>query len=722
MLIGCAIVQVQPVATNLALHAKAVASSTLESRYSPSHAVDGMVADDSRWVSGREAAPKWLELDLGQPQQLRSAHVYSGWEDAGALRDFALESWQDGQWRVIPGSEITGNTNQRVAVSFVQAITAQRVRLTSTERGPVRLRELALFAGAPPLGTGVHESADVFSFNLATNRHLIALNQVGYDTAAPKRFTAPLSADGSKFEVRKVGGRAALFSGAIQGHIGDFTAFQPKARAQEYVIAVSGSGLVTGHSDPFSIAPHLWQDQFWQTAVDFMIDCRSVVGTHPSAYGGSAWRDGTYYAFEVPSLILLYLADPDRVKAMRVQMDWNRDKARVLAPEFKFDAKNPNSEGVMEAVRAYYTELEPPKRGAPDVVQLIHWGLGYYLFHPETRDPSADPLPKQIHSQTVEQFAFLLYAWPQLKRWLPQSFYDRCQEFAFAHWKQSGLLEVDPLWDPQTYLTPEEIAGPNPTGGALHPYKGRHAPGHSIQPNLLMYEVARRAGRTDADLYLKAAQSQTQWLIEHLDWNDPRTTKGHRMSEFKTMTGLVWFLQHYPKQAPPGLKQKITDWARIMIERSDNLWDFRRYDLENNWTIPSLNETGNLVALTAGALAASWVVEESGMQSRLREIAFAQMDNVFGRNPRMAAAPHHPEKGFPLIGRGWPKGQPDNTCARLETTRGSLSASPGTEMYPFNPNGKFRHPEGWVNYNAAWNVALAYLYWDAHGHGLHAKP
>ena len=75
-----------------------------------------------------------------------------------------------------------------------------------------------------------------------------------------------------------------------------------------------------------------------------------------------------------------------------------------------------------------------------------------------------------------------------------------------------------------------------------------------------------------------------------------------------------------------------------------------------------------------------------------------------------------PEKGFPLIERGWPKKFQDNTCARLETTRGALSSSPGTEMYPFNPGGKYRHLEGWVNYNAAWNVALAYVQWNRKGH------
>ena len=700
---------------NWALHAKTTASSTLEPRYSASNAVDGVVSDDSRWVSREDDPRKWLELDLGQPRRLGAAHVYSGWQEEAALANFTLEAWQEGQWRTIPGANVTGNVSQRVALGFAQEVTAQRVRLTSADRGPVRLRELALFSQSAPLGSGVIIPLNPLAFAFPTNQHLVALNQVGYDTAAPKRFTAPLSPDGSRFEVRAAQAEAPLFSGVIHGNIGDFTAFQPTGPAQKYVIVVSGGALQTGRSDAFAVGPNLWQDEFWQTAIDFMIDCRSVVGTHPSAYGGCPWRDGTYYAFEVPSLILMVLADPDRIKAMPVQINWAEDKARVLAPDFKFDPKNPNSEGVLEAVRRYYSELEPPKKGAPDAVQLVHWGLGYYLFHPATRDPSDDPLPQQIHSQTVEQFAYLLYAWPQLEAWLPRSFYDRCHEFAFAHWKQAGLLEIDPLWDPKTYLTPEQIAGHNPTGGSLHPYKGRHAPGHSIQPNLLMYEVARRAGRADADIYLQAARTQTQWLVDHLDWDDPRTTKGQRMSEFKTITSLAWFLERYPDQAPAGLRQKITHWAQVMIQRSENLWDFRRYDLQAHWTIPQLNETGNLVSFTASALAASWIVEDPAMKGRLRELAFAQMDNVFGRNPRLAAAPHHPEKGFPLVKRGWPKGQPDNTCARLETTRGSLSASPGTEMYPFNPEGRFRHPEGWVNYNAAWNVALAYLHWEAEG-------
>jgi hypothetical protein len=194
-----------------------------------------------------------------------------------------------------------------------------------------------------------------------------------------------------------------------------------------------------------------------------------------------------------------------------------------------------------------------------------------------------------------------------------------------------------------------------------------------------------------------------------------KTVSCQRLSEHKTLPGLVWFLQHYPESAPPGLKQKVVEWAQVMVLPSENMWNFRRYDLKKHWTIPKLNEPGNLAAFSASALAASRVVDDARLRGRLRELAIAQTDNLFGRNPRLAAAPEYPEKGWPLIERGWPRKFPDNVCARLELTRSSLSASPGSEMCTFNPQGAHRHSEGWVNFNAVWNVALAYLKWDAPG-------
>jgi hypothetical protein len=200
--------------------------------------------------------------------------------------------------------------------------------------------------------------------------------------------------------------------------------------------------------------------------------------------------------------------------------------------------------------------------------------------------------------------------------------------------------------------------------------------------------------------------------MQNLDWNDPRTTKGHRMSEHRTIPNLVWLLQKYPEQAPAGLKEKIAAWVDVAISRSDNLWDYRRYDLAGHWSIPKINDVGSLLSLPAIATAAGWVVDDPKKKARLEQITTAAIDQVFGRNPRLAAAPGHPKMGFPEIERGWPMLYKNDSCARLELCRGSISSSPGTEMFPFNPKGAFRHPEGWVNYGATWCISLAYLQFD----------
>ena len=545
--------------------------------------------------------------------------------------------------------------------------------------------------------------------------HQIAINQIGYATGYAKRFTAPLTADGTPFIVRLADGTEPLYRGEIRGGIGDFSTFRPAESARRYVVTVEGGALRPGVSDPFLIRSNLWQEQFWQPAVDFLIDTRSVVGTHPSAFGGCPWRDGTYYDAVLPSLVLFYLADPARIESMPRQIDWAADKKRVLDPAFVFDAKNPQSAGVMKAVAGYYNELEAPAANAPDVIKLLHWGAGYYLMKPITTDPSGDPDKAKIHAQTVEQIAYIVWAWPVLKQWLPQSFYDRCRDFTFANWTPS--LGINPWWEPATYLSVDQITGKNPMGGLLHPYKGRHAPGHSIVPNLLMHEVAKREGRPDAASYLNAAVAQAEWIVKTLDWNDPRTTKGQRMSEHRTIPNLVWLLQNYPDRAPAGLKEKIRSWAEVAVRRSDNLWDFRRYDEGELWTIPKINDSGNVVGFPAIALAASWVIDEPALKNRLRELAGTHVDAIFGRNPRLAAQPANTlaVSSFPELERGWPVQHSHNVCARLELCRGSLDSSPGTEMYPFNPEGAYRHREGWVNYGAAWCISLSYLHSDVSG-------
>lgn len=691
---------------NLAQGANVTASS-FRAAHTAEKVVDGTVDDASRWLAAESDKAPWIEIELARASDIEVVDIFSGWRADDALADFDLTLESAGQWIAPPEGKVRDNQDPALRIA-VKAPAVTRLKVSLARPGAGRIREIAIAKeAASPASLGL-SGAMLGMRGIARDTHQVALNQVGFESGRTKRFTAPLSGDGTAFLVRRHGSDATvLHRGTVRGGIGDFSELR---EAGEYVVELSDGSLKPGFSDPFLIGPDLMQDLFWQPAVDFLIDSRSVAGTHPSAYGGCPWRDGTYYDAMLPSLVMLYRADAKRVEAMPRQIDWAKDKRRILDPAFKFDAKNPCSEGVMDAVRKYYTELEPPAADAPDVVKLIHWGAGYYLCNPATKDPSDDPDPRQIHSQTVEQVSYVVWAWPELKRWLPESFYEKCRSFCEENWSKS--LEIDKWWDPATYLTEEQILGKNPFGGLLHPYKGRHAPGHSIVPNLLMHEIAKRDGRADPDRYLKAAVAQAAWIVETIDWNDPRTTKGQRMSEHRTIPNLVWLLQNYPGQAPPGLKEKIAEWARVAAKRSENSWDFRRYDEDRNWTIPKLNDVGNWASAPAVFLAASWALDDPVLKRRMQELASSHADALFGRNPRLAAAAAK-QDGFTGIERTWPNVFQNDTCARLELCRGSIDSGPGTEMFPFNPQGGYRHAEGWVNYGSSWCMSLAYFEMDA---------
>lgn len=689
---------------NLAKTATVTASSHRGANV-PDLVRDEVISDASRWLAAGGDSKPWIELSFPQAITVGMIDVFSGWKSEAGLGAYDVTVQIDGLWQHDKAWQVRDNT-KNAKRTYIDRNNVSKLRLTLLKPGAARIREIAVYdnkeaQGLKNIGSG---SEGPSSANIDFKQHQIAVNQIGYFQSRPKRFTAPLSADRTPFVIRAKGGHEILYRSVIDGGIGDFSDFKPKDSSTHYTVELRGGSLKPNTSDSFLIREQLDQEHYWQPAVDFLLDARSVSGTHPSAYGGRAWRDGTYYDAIVPALVEFYLSDPTFIESMPVQMDWQADKARITSRSFKFDSKNPGSTGVMEAVRNYY-QLEPPHADAPDVVKLIHWGAGYILMKPSGNDPSLKSSKHdRIESQTVEQVAYVIWAWPMLKKWLPESFYDLCLDFCFEHWQPS--LEIDPLWDPKTYTTTNHWKGKD-----MSPFKGRHAPGHSIVPNILMYEVALREGRNDADIYMAAAVKQADWIINNLDWKDSRTTKGHRLSEHRTIPNLVWLLQKYPDQAPDGLKEKIIDWAEVAISRSENLWDFRRFD-DKLWTIPGMNEVGNSLSLPAIYIAASWVVEDPAVKQRLEELAFASIDHVFGRNPMLAAAPSHPDQGFPEIERGWPKHYKLDVCARLEDVRGNIASLPGSEMYPFQPGKAFRHPEGWANYGASWCISLSYLQYD----------
>lgn len=678
--------------------------------------IDGVVSDTSRWLSSPNDKAPWIEITLPRTIPVGMIDVFSGWKDGSAVKDFDVSILQGGNWSKSPKWQVRNNTQTSKRV-YIDRHNISKIRIDIVGKSRGRIREIAIYDNKEALGlSDIGEPGqNAQQFNIDMRQHQIGLNQIGYKTDRPKRFTAPLSPDGTEFKV--LAGTAVAFSGTIEAGIGDFSSFRPKDSSNHYQISISGGDLKDNISHPFLIRKNLIQEQFWQPATDFLNDVRSVTGTHPSAYGGCGFRDGTYYDAIVPALVQFYLADQAFVEAMPRQIDWAADKKRVMDPNFPFDKNNPNSGGVLEAARAYF-QLEAPKADAPDVIKILHWGAGYILMKPNGRDPSSrGGKASRIEPQTVEQIAYVLWAWPELKKWLPQSFYDQCRDFCFKYWDQSknqkgnNSLDVSAFGDSKTYMTTESFDESIHNPGNMHPFKGRHALGHSIVPNLIMYEVAKQEKREDSQRYLDAAIKQCQWIIDHVDWNDPRHTKGHRLSEHRTIPNLVWMLQKYPKQAPAGLKDKITEWAEIAVSRSHNLWDFRKYS-DSMWTIPGMNEVGNSIGLPAIAISASWVVDDLKLKKELERIAISSVDHLFGRNPMLAISSPKPEQGFPEAEQGWPKKYKKNVCARLEGVRGNIATLPGSEMYPFSPGMKFRHLEGWCNYGAAWCISLAYFEWD----------
>jgi len=653
----------------------------------PQKVTDGSLVTGSTW-NNPKGEGQTIDIDLTAEFKVGAVHLYLRDRGILPLRNFSVQYKKGDDWVDVPGSSVKDNFSSRVEIKFPEMVSTSAIRVVALNDNAFGIEEIQVWGKdvpAMPYGVAMEEEEP-----FVAKKHWVCVNQVAYNIGEPKGFTVPTAKTDLPFVIKEKGSGKVVYKGKLKDKKGYFTDFNPKKpEGKEYVIYVEGDGLEAAESYPFKIGKHALQEAAYIPAVEFFDDARSMVGSHPSAYGGTAWRDGTYYTYEVPAMVLFYLSNPKVFDEMPVTLNWEKEKELVLSPEFK-PTKEPNDKDALATVKAYYTELPKPKaENMPDIIQCIRFGIGWNLIGPISADPSGDALGAQLHGQTIEQFAYFLYGYPAYKKYFNDEFYKMVLDSTLVWWEKSGLFEV---------IT------------TIGDAKGRHCPGHSIMPNLLMYEVAKREGLKNAGKFMEAAQNQTKWIIENADWNNPSFSKGQRISEHKLITGLAHFMLNYPDKAPKGLKEKIDEWAKVVVSLSDNMWDFRRFDLGQNWTLPGYNEAGNVIAFPACALSVALVLEDGKLKDRLVELAFSHFDNFNGRNPQNAHCANHPHLGFEGIDVGWPHGDPRrDVCARLELVRGSLSSLPGSEMYPFNPNGRPRHGEGWTTYNAAWDLSIAYL-------------
>lgn len=654
---------------NLSVAADVRASSVYStSGYEPSLAVDGDVSDASRWVSRAGSyEPEWLELHFSSEQHLGGVHLYSGYQSRDAIPAFDLQYFSEGQWQSIPSAKVENNRANVLRIPFdaaVEVVTDKlRLYVENPEGQPVRVKELKVWAynpdGIPNFGESLESSGEP---------PLIYLNQSGFNLGQPKRFTAPLLDDGTAFEITEKGADEVLFSGQIDQHIGDFTEFNPESNV-EYVLHAGEESSV-----PFRVG-HWWLERIsYQNTVNFMVDSRHYVGNHTDLCVGSfAWRDDHHFAFELNTLVPMLLSNPDAYLRMPSQVSY-------VSPE-----ERPGKWGA----------LEPYEEAAPDIVKLIHWGADVIVTQ------------RLKHMMLKEQLAFFLYAWPVLSEWLPEQNYAIVKAYAMESWAETEIHR-DYRYDETTEN--HNLFEVKKTVGST---KGGNPPGHSLLPNLLMYQVALRDGDAGAEKFFESAYAQTDWLIQNLDWQDPLSTKGQRMSEHVTMTALVTMLEMYPERAPEGLKAKINAWAEVMIERSSNLWDFRKLS-DDQW-VPTgeqathWNEPGNVMGFPASLLAAMPHIESEVARARLNELVWSHFDNIFGRNPTGRHFSYDAPREIEGVERGW-YSYHHGGIGQLAEARFVLDGAPKNQHYPYHPEvGNIGWSEGWVSFNTAYNLSMSYL-------------
>jgi hypothetical protein len=559
----------------------------------------------------------------------------------------------------------TKNTGKWVKIATISAVAGTVMSVTlnvlkgNTRSGQVRFEYTE--DKADPLGSSVIDTETIGIF----------LNQSGFDTLKSKRATITNVPDGTTFDVKAKGDDKVVFSGKVKGQIADFTSFQTPG---EYYIECPGKK----YPFTFRIEKYWTQRVSVGPALRFMDQSRSDVFL--TGANGVAWRDSHQFSFELESLTQQYQANPSLYDRMPM--------------------------GISNLATCQYSELRTQTE--PDIIWLMKFAVLRYWDLWKNQG-------KKHHALIKAQLPYFLHLYPDIKQYVSEEFYTKIRDFAIAVWAEP---ESNYHWYEtaafHTLTTNNNLLEVQPNIGGI---KGEKPPGYAIRPNLLMYEVCKRDGIADYMKYQTAAVENAKWLVNSVNLDDPAMTKGQRMSEYVTVQGLAFMLEQYPSLAPKGTLEKINRWVDVMIARSNNLWDLRKYaDPKDGtgigldqWTggLIQYNEPGNLTGFLSIAYAAARVITDPAKKARIKEIGIAQLDNAFGRNPFNRHFSYDGPREIEGVDQGWPTFYVGGAGV-LQDVVGVIDGSPKESAYPFNPKAPAGYTEGWVAFNTAWNSSLAY--------------
>ena len=636
---------------NLALTGVASSSGNQSNDFA-GRAIDGN--RETVWFNESAEPLKWLTVVLPGATEIREVRIFMEGGDTQPVQHLAVQTFLNGRWE----NQFQNPDNQQteVVVTFERTLLTDRIRLALEGKGAVAVRELEIFG-------------DQYIDSTAIEVKKILVNQSGYNLNKPKRFTAPGVPDNTPFLIRNQTTGKAVHFGKVHQEAGDFSDFNPLS-SDEYVVLID-----TFSSYPFRIGPFWLERVTYRNMIDFMAGARHYTGTTDKIRQLSwAWRDGDFFNWALQSLIAQFLSNPEAFIRMERKLSYQ------------------SNDSFSNKYKGKWGSLEPYDDNAPDIVKLIHWDIDVKITQ------------QLEHEHQKAELAHFLYAYPYLQQWLPQQNFDMVYAYLKEKWAKADVAG----WSTSQYdKSPEHNLLSLKT--KLGTTKGELPPGHTIMPNLMMYEVAKKQNEADADKYFDAACRQMEWMIANLDWNDPMTTKGQRMSEHITMRAFAYFYRQYPLRAPEGLYEKVKDWAAVMIARSDNLWDFRKYTDDGDWVPAGWNEPGNVLGFPACALAAMTVIKDTNINNALNRLVWSHFDNAFGRNPTGRHFSYDGPSEIEGVDLGW-YSYHHGGVGLLEDVRFVFDGAPKTNHYPNHPEiGNLGWTEGWVQFNTAFNTSMAYL-------------
>lgn len=137
---------------NLALGGKVEVSSRASDVQDGDKITDGLLTNDSRWISADQEGPHMATIQLAKAAKIGAVQILSGYYKDGQIgapvRNFAVQYRAGGEWKDVPGGYIRSNMKPFRSIVLANPVETDALRLAIRDKGTVRVYEVRAYAPA----------------------------------------------------------------------------------------------------------------------------------------------------------------------------------------------------------------------------------------------------------------------------------------------------------------------------------------------------------------------------------------------------------------------------------------------------------------------------------------------------------------------------------------------------------------------------------------------